>query len=33
MGAKKSPHYIVPDKCVSCGNCLSVCPSNAVLVN
>jgi Na+-translocating ferredoxin:NAD+ oxidoreductase RNF subunit RnfB len=33
MGAKKSPHYIVQEKCIACGNCLSVCPSDAVLVN
>ena len=31
MGAPKSPHYIVPDKCISCGNCEDVCRFKAVL--
>ncbi len=30
MGAKKSPHYIVPDKCIHCGACVNACRFNAV---
>ncbi|MCP4544918.1 MAG: 4Fe-4S dicluster domain-containing protein [bacterium] len=30
MGAPKSPHYIVQDKCIACGNCLTVCRFDAV---
>ena len=30
MGAPKTPHYIIPDKCIGCGNCLEVCRFNAV---
>ena len=33
MGTRKSPHYIVQEKCIRCGSCLGVCPSEAVLVN
>ncbi len=33
MGAKKSPHYIVPDKCIHCGNCVEVCRFDAVKVS
>jgi len=29
-GAVKSPHYIVPEKCISCGTCLTVCKFGAV---
>jgi NADH:ubiquinone oxidoreductase subunit F (NADH-binding)/NAD-dependent dihydropyrimidine dehydrogenase PreA subunit len=32
LGTRKSPHYIVEDKCIACGNCLGICPSAAVLV-
>jgi NADH:ubiquinone oxidoreductase subunit F (NADH-binding)/Pyruvate/2-oxoacid:ferredoxin oxidoreductase delta subunit len=32
MGNRKSPHYIVPDKCVACGECLRVCKFKAVEV-
>ncbi len=32
MGARKSPHYIIPDKCIGCGTCLEVCPFGAVKV-
>ncbi len=32
MGAKKSPHYIVPDKCIGCGSCMDACKFNAVIV-
>lgn len=33
MGAKKTPHYIVPDKCIACGVCHDVCKQNAVIVS
>jgi len=33
MGAPKSPHYIIQDKCIGCGTCLDVCRFNAVTVN
>lgn len=33
MGAKKTPHYIVPDKCIACGACLDVCKQKAVVVS
>jgi len=32
MGARKSPHYIVPDKCIGCGACLEACRFDAVEV-
>jgi NADH:ubiquinone oxidoreductase subunit F (NADH-binding)/ferredoxin len=32
MGAKKSPHYIIPDKCIACGACLETCKFDAVRV-
>ncbi len=32
MGARKSPHYIIPDKCIGCGTCVEVCPFGAVSV-
>ncbi len=32
MGAKKSPHYIIPEKCISCGTCADVCRRHAVIV-
>ncbi len=32
MGARKSPHYIIPDKCIGCGACVEVCPFDAVKV-
>ncbi|MBN1980059.1 MAG: 4Fe-4S binding protein [Chitinivibrionales bacterium] len=31
MGAAKSPHYIIADKCVACGTCLAVCKFKAVI--
>jgi NADH:ubiquinone oxidoreductase subunit F (NADH-binding)/(2Fe-2S) ferredoxin len=31
MGAAKSPHYIVDDKCIRCGNCLQACKFGAVV--
>jgi Fe-S-cluster-containing hydrogenase component 2 len=33
MGAAKSPHYIVPDKCIGCGTCVTVCRFDAVNVS
>jgi len=30
MGARKAPHYIIPDKCIACGACFDVCPFDAV---
>ncbi len=32
MGSPKVPHYIIPDKCISCGNCAAVCKFDAVIV-
>ena len=33
MGSVKSPHYIIPDKCISCGNCMTACRFDAVEVD
>ena len=33
MGTAKSAHYIIPDKCIGCGNCLDVCRFHAVQVS
>ncbi|MBE3123812.1 MAG: 4Fe-4S binding protein, partial [Planctomycetes bacterium] len=33
MGNPKSPHYIIPDKCISCGTCMQVCRLGAVAVD
>ncbi len=33
MGAPKSPHYIIQDKCIGCGTCIEVCRFKAVTVN
>jgi Na+-translocating ferredoxin:NAD+ oxidoreductase RNF subunit RnfB len=30
LGAPKSPHYIVPDKCIACGSCVNDCRRHAV---
>jgi len=30
MGAKRSPHYIIEDKCIACGGCVTVCTFHAV---
>jgi len=31
MGTAKSPHYIIPDKCIACGTCVATCRFNAIL--
>jgi Fe-S-cluster-containing hydrogenase component 2 len=31
MGNVKTPHYIIPDKCIQCGACYEVCKFNAVV--
>jgi NADH:ubiquinone oxidoreductase subunit F (NADH-binding)/Pyruvate/2-oxoacid:ferredoxin oxidoreductase delta subunit len=31
MGSPKTPHYIIPDKCIGCGTCLDVCKFKAVI--
>ncbi len=33
MGARKSPHYIIPDKCIACGSCVDACKFGAVQVS
>ena len=33
MGAAKSPHYIVQEKCVRCGACLEACRFKAISKN
>ncbi len=30
-GTPKTPHNIIPDKCISCGTCVEVCRFNAVI--
>lgn len=30
MGNPKTPHYIIPDKCIACGNCVDICRFGAV---
>jgi NAD-dependent dihydropyrimidine dehydrogenase PreA subunit len=32
LGARESPHYIVPDKCIGCGACRETCKVGAVVV-
>jgi len=32
MGTPRSPHYIIPDKCIGCGTCVDVCRLHAVVV-
>lgn len=33
IGAKKTPHFIVEDKCISCGTCEEVCKYDAIRIN
>ncbi len=33
IGAKKTPHFIVTEKCIGCGSCESVCKFDAIRVN
>jgi NADH:ubiquinone oxidoreductase subunit F (NADH-binding)/Pyruvate/2-oxoacid:ferredoxin oxidoreductase delta subunit len=30
MGNPKTPHYIIPDKCIACGNCVDICRFGAI---
>lgn len=32
VGTAKSPHYIIAEKCIGCGNCAQVCKFKAVIV-
>ncbi len=32
MGAKRTPHYIIPDKCIGCGACMETCKFNAIII-
>ncbi len=33
IGARKTPHFIVDDNCISCGTCVQVCKFDAITVN
>jgi len=33
IGARKQPHFIVPEKCISCGSCFEACNFEAVKVS
>ncbi|MCK9452282.1 MAG: NADH-quinone oxidoreductase subunit NuoF [Bacteroidales bacterium] len=33
IGGRKQPHFIIQDKCISCGTCEEVCNFGAVMVN
>ena len=33
IGTRKSPHFIVEDKCISCGSCFEVCKFDAILIS
>jgi NADH:ubiquinone oxidoreductase subunit F (NADH-binding)/ferredoxin len=33
IGGRKQPHFIIPDKCISCGACEEACNFNAVKVS
>jgi len=33
IGGRKQPHFIIPDKCISCGACLDACNFDAVKVS
>lgn len=30
IGAKRTPHFIIEDKCIACGSCFDVCKFNAI---
>jgi len=32
VGSARTPHYIIQDKCIGCGNCVEVCKFGAVIV-
>ena len=33
IGSRKSPHFIVDDKCISCGTCFDVCKFDSILIS
>lgn len=33
IGTRKTPHFIIEDKCISCGNCDEVCKFDAVIIS
>jgi NADH:ubiquinone oxidoreductase subunit F (NADH-binding) len=33
VGAPKSPHHIIPERCIACGSCVDVCNLDAVRVH
>ncbi|MBZ0244130.1 MAG: 4Fe-4S binding protein, partial [Bacteroidales bacterium] len=33
IGGRKQPHFIIQDKCISCGVCEEVCNFEAVMVS
>ncbi len=33
IGGRKQPHFIIPDKCISCGACLEACNFDAIKVS
>jgi ferredoxin len=33
VGTPKSPHHIIPERCVACGACVEVCNLEAVVVH
>jgi NADH:ubiquinone oxidoreductase subunit F (NADH-binding) len=33
IGAKKTPHFVVNEKCIACGNCFEVCKFDAVVIS
>ena len=33
VGTLKSPHHVIPERCIACGTCVDVCHLDAVLVH
>ncbi|PLX11694.1 MAG: NADH-quinone oxidoreductase subunit F [Marinilabiliales bacterium] len=33
IGSRKTPHFIVEDKCISCGTCYDVCKFNSIVIS
>ncbi len=33
IGSRKKPHFIVDDKCISCGNCFDVCKFDSIIIS